>query len=60
MPPRRGEVAAPFQGVAGQQDGAGDQAVLAPLVVAADVDEEGAVGLSAQGLGGGGAVRHRP
>jgi hypothetical protein len=35
MPPLRRGIAAPFQRVAGQHDGAGDEAVFAPLVVAA-------------------------
>jgi hypothetical protein len=52
-------VAAPFQGVAGQHDGAGDQAVPAPLVVFADVDEQGAAGLGVECLGGRWAVRQR-
>ena len=44
----------------GHYDGAGDQA-LAPLVVAADVDQEGTAGLGAECLGRGGAVRqHGP
>jgi hypothetical protein len=45
-------VAAPFQAVAGQHDGAGDQAVFAALVVAADVDQQSATGLGTEGLGG--------
>jgi len=51
VPPLGRHVAAPFQRVAGQHDGAGDQAVLAPLVVAADVDKQRAVGLGIKCLG---------
>jgi hypothetical protein len=59
VPPLARGVAAPFRAVAGQHDGAGDQAVFAPLVVAADVDEQSAVGLGVECLGRGGAVRQR-
>lgn len=52
VPPLRGGAAAPFQAVAGQHDGAGDQAVLAPLVVFANVDEQGSAGLSVERLSG--------
>jgi hypothetical protein len=38
VPPPAGGVAAPFQRVAGQHEGAGDEPTGAPLVVAADVD----------------------
>jgi hypothetical protein len=51
VPPLRRGVAAPFQGVAGHHDGPGNQAV-APLVVAADIDQQSAAGLRVQGLGG--------
>src|SRR5262249_9428239 len=51
VPPLGRGVAAPFQGVAGHYDGAGDQAVLAPLVVVADVDEQSAAGLGVECLG---------
>jgi len=44
-------IAASFQGVSGHDDSAGDQAV-APLVVAADVDQQSAAGLRVQGFGG--------
>ena len=56
MSPLGGGVAAPFQDVAGDHQGAGDQAV-APLVVTADVDQERTTGLGAQRLGRRGAVR---
>jgi hypothetical protein len=59
VPPLGRGVAAPFQAVAGQHDGARDQAVFAPLVVAADIDEQGAAGLGAGCLGSRGAVRQR-
>jgi hypothetical protein len=52
VPPLGRGVATPFQAVAGQHDGAGDQAVFAALVVAADVDQQSATGLGAEGLGG--------
>ena len=47
VPPLGGGVAAPFQAVAGDHQGAGNQAV-APLAVAADVDQECTAGLRAQ------------
>jgi hypothetical protein len=59
MPPRGRGVAAPFQRVAGQHDGAGDEAACAPLIVAADVDEQRATGLGAERLGRRWAVRQR-
>jgi hypothetical protein len=52
VPPLGCGVAEPFQGVAGQHDGAGDQAVCAPLVVFADIDEQSAAGLGVECLGG--------
>jgi hypothetical protein len=51
MPPLGRGVAAPFQGIAGHHDGAGDQAV-APLVIASDVHQEGTIGLREERLGG--------
>src|SRR5215472_18517904 len=51
MPPLARGIAAPFQRVAGHHDGAGYEAVFAPLVVAADVDEQSAAGLGVERLG---------
>jgi hypothetical protein len=42
MPPPARRIATPFQRVAGQQDGAGDEPVGSSLIVTADVDQQGA------------------
>ena len=52
VPPWARGIAAPLQRVAGQQDGAGDQPAGPPLVVASDVDEQGAVRPRSERLGG--------
>ena len=52
MPPLARGVAAPFQRVAGQQERAGDQPAGAPLVVAADVDQQGTRRLRCERLAG--------
>jgi hypothetical protein len=52
VPPPARRVAAPFQRVAWQHEGAWDEPADAPLVVAADVDEQGALGLRGVRLGG--------